>query len=58
MVNNMNSFKILRGRPLGKTLRSRLRCEDNIGMDLKEIGINVRKWVDIQPWIVIIGRPL
>ena len=30
-------------RPLG---RSRLRCEDNIRMDLKEIGINTRNWVN------------
>ena len=30
-------------RPLG---RPRRRWEDNIRMDLKEIGINTRKWVD------------
>ena len=30
-------------RPLG---RSRHRWEDNIRMDLEEIGINTRKWVD------------
>ena len=32
-----------RRRPLGK---SRGRWEDNISMDLKEIGINTRNWVD------------
>ena len=30
-------------RPLG---RPRLRWEDNIRMDLKEIDINTRNWVD------------
>ena len=30
-------------RPLG---RPRRRWEDNIRMDLKEIGINTRSWVD------------
>ena len=30
-------------RPLG---RPRLRWVDNIRMDLKEIGINMRNWVD------------
>ena len=30
-------------RPLGRPRRSR---EDNIRMDLKEIGINTRNWVD------------
>ena len=29
-------------RPLGRPWR---RCEDNIRMDLKEIGINTRNWV-------------
>ena len=30
-------------RPLG---RSRCRWEDNVKMDLKEMGVNTRKWVD------------
>ena len=30
-------------RPLG---RPRRRCEDNIRMDFKEVGINTRNWVD------------
>ena len=30
-------------RPLGKPRR---RWEDNIRMDLKEIGVNMRTWVD------------
>ena len=43
-----SAFKILTGtptgkRPLGRTRRS---WEDNIRMDLKEISINTRNWVD------------
>ena len=39
-----SAFKILKGkRPLG---RDRLRWEENIRMDLKEIGINTKNWVD------------
>jgi Phosphate-selective porin len=42
------AFKLLTGtatrkRPLG---RPRCRWEDNIRMDLKEININMRNWVD------------
>ena len=38
-----SAFKMLTGKPTGK--RPRLRWEDNIRMDLKEIGINARNWV-------------
>ena len=43
-----SAFKILTGKPSGKrTLgRPRRRWEDNIRMDLEEIGINTRNWVD------------
>ena len=43
-----SAFKILTGTLTGKRLvgRPRLRWEDNIIMDLKEIGINTRNWVD------------
>ena len=36
------------GKPTGNKLLGRLRhrLEDNIRMDLKEIGINTRNWVD------------
>jgi hypothetical protein len=35
-----NAYKILVGKPEGKRLlgRHRRRCEDNIRMDLREIG--------------------
>ena len=44
----MNAFKILTGKPTGKKPlgRPRLRWEDNIRMDLKKMGINIRNWVD------------
>ena len=42
------AFRILTGNRTGKRPvgRSRRRWEDNIRMDLKEIGINTRNWVD------------
>jgi hypothetical protein len=41
-------LKILIGKPIGKRPlgRPRRRWEDNIRMNLKEIGINTRNWVD------------
>ena len=43
-----SAFKILTGKPTGKRLlgRPRRRWEDNIRMDLEEIGINAGNWVD------------
>ena len=48
MKEGSSAFKILTGIPTGKRpLGSpRLRWEDNIRMDLEEIGINVGNWVD------------
>ena len=44
-----SALKILIGTPAGKRPlgRPRDRCEDNIRMDLKEIVINKRNWVDL-----------
>ena len=44
----LSSLKILTGKPAGKRSsgRPRRRWEDNIRVDLKEICINVRNWVD------------
>ena len=41
-------LKILTGKPTGKRPlgRPRHRWEDNITMDLEEIGINAGNWVD------------
>ena len=44
----LSSNKILTGKPTGKRPlgRPRRRWEDNIRMDLEEIGINEGNWVD------------
>jgi hypothetical protein len=43
----MSAFKTITGPPAGKRPLGRPRCrlEDNIRMDIKEIGINTRNWV-------------
>ena len=43
-----SDLKILTGEPTGKIPLARLRrrWEDNIRMDVKEMGINTRNWVD------------
>ena len=43
-----SAFKILTGKPTEKRPfgRPRRRWEDNIRMDLEEIGINAGNWVD------------
>ena len=48
MEEGRSAFKILTGKPTGKRplVRPRRRWEDNIRMDLKEIGINASNWVD------------
>ena len=48
MNEGRNAFKMLSGKPTGKRPlgRSRRTWEDNIRMDIKEIDINTRKWVD------------
>ena len=43
MEEGRSALKILKGKPLG---RPRHRWEDNIRMDLEEIGINAGNWVD------------
>ena len=48
MEEDRSAFKILIGIPTGKRRlgRPRRRWEDNIRMDLKEISISARNWVD------------
>ena len=43
-----SAFIILTGKPTGNRPlgRPRRRWEDNIGMNLEEIGINAGNWVD------------
>ena len=59
MEEGRSAFKILTGKPTGKTPlgRPRRRWEDNIRMDLEEIGINAGNWVD-SAQEGIIGEPL
>ena len=47
-MEGRSALKILTGKPAGKRPlgRPRHRWEDNIRMDLKEIDINTRNWVD------------
>ena len=46
MEEGWSAFKILAGTPTGKRPLVRRRWEDNIRLDLKEIGISTRNWVD------------
>ena len=48
MEEGRSAFKIVTGKPTGKIPlgRPRRRWEDSIRMDLKEMGINTRNWVD------------
>ena len=49
MEEGRSAFKISTGKPAGKRPlgRPRRRWEDNIRMDLEEIGINTKNWVDL-----------
>jgi hypothetical protein len=49
MGEKRNAYRILVGKPEGKTLLGRLRHrrEDNIKMDLREIGWDVMDWSDL-----------
>ena len=64
MEEGRRAFKILTGKPTGKRPlgRPRHRWEDNIRMDLKEIDINWRNWVDSSQnrdyWGVIVNAAL
>ena len=48
MEEGRSAFKILTGTPAGKRPlgRPKRRWEDNIRMDLEEIGTNAGTWVD------------
>ena len=64
MEEGWSAFKIFAGKHTGKrTLgKPRHRWEDNIRMDLKEIGINTSNWVDsaedMDYWRVLINVAL
>ena len=48
MEEDRSTFKILTDTPTGKKPlgRRRSKLNDNIRMDLKEMGINTRNWID------------
>ena len=46
MEEGRSAFKIVTVKPTGKRPLGRRSWEDNIRMDLEEIGINVGNWVD------------
>ena len=48
MEEGRSAFKILTDKPTGKRPlgRPRRRLEDNITMDLEDIGINAGNWLD------------
>ena len=48
MEEDRSAFIIITGTPAGKRPlgRPRRRWEENVIMDLKQIGINTRDWVD------------
>ena len=62
--HGMNAFKILTGTPAGKRPlgRPRRRWEDNIRMNLEEICIKARNWVDSAQdrdyWSVLVNTEL
>ena len=60
MEESRSAFKILTATP--RKAYHRLRWEDNIRMDLKEIDINTRNWVDLAQdrdyWRVLVNAAL
>ena len=44
-----NAYRVLVGKPEGKRPlgRPRLRWEDNIKMDLREVGCDPEEWIDL-----------
>ena len=48
MEESRSALKMLAGKPTGKRPlgRPRRRWEDRIRMDLKEMGVNTRIWID------------
>ena len=64
MEEGRSALQILTGKHTGKTPlgRPRLRWEDNIRMDLEEIGINAGNWVDSAQdrnyWRVLVNAAL
>ena len=49
MEQSINAYRVLAGKPEGKRPlgRPRRRWEDNIKMDLREVGCDPGEWIDI-----------
>ena len=49
MEQTGHAYRVLVGKPEGKRLlgRQRRRWEDNIKMDLREVGCDPGKWIDL-----------
>ena len=60
MEEGRSTFKILTGKPTGKRPLGgpRRRWEDNIRIDLEEIGINAGNWVDSDYWRDLVNAAL
>ena len=64
MEEGRSAFKILTGKPTGKRPlgRPKRRWEDNIRMNLKEMGANTRNWIDSAQdrdyWRALVSRTL
>ena len=46
MEQSRNAYRVLVGKPEGKRRRPRRRWEDNIKMDLREVGCDPGEWID------------
>ena len=64
MEEGRSTFKMLTSKPTGKRPlgRPRRRWEDNIIIDLEEIGINAGNWVDLAQdrdyWRVLVNAAM
>ena len=47
MDESRNAYRVLVGKPEGKRLLGRHRWEDNIKMDLREVGCDAGDWIDL-----------
>ena len=49
MEQSRNTYRVLVGKPVGKRPlgRPRRRWEDNIKMDLREVGCDPGEWIDL-----------
>ena len=47
-IEGRSVFKILTGISIGRDLQEDLNgCEENVGIDLKELWLNTRNWVEL-----------